>query len=272
MSVVVAEHKSGMSGLFSRFRKKKKDGSEDESEQTQSHHSHHGHHHGHHKSHSRKDTDNYVQLLADAKEAFMDIFHMDGWKHEGGKNLDEGMIYSQTIKKFGRKIFKLRGIVNMAPGDLWEDMVHTLNDSPKWNPTILESRTLIVVDDNTEVMYNISAESAGGLISARDFTTIRRWLKINDNMHVAVSVSCQVADMPPSKKYVRGDNGPGGWIFEPVENEPDKCLFTWIVNTNLKGWLPQTAIDQAMSYVLSSYFKLLLGHYEEIIEQRRQQT
>jgi len=31
----------------------------------------------------------------------------------------------------------------MAPGDLWEDMVRTLNDSPKWNPTILESRVRI---------------------------------------------------------------------------------------------------------------------------------
>lgn len=32
----------------------------------------------------------------------------------------------------------------------------------------------------------------------------------------------------------RGDNGPGGWIFQTVPDEPGKCLFTWIVNTNLK--------------------------------------
>ena len=37
----------------------------------------------------------------------------------------------------------VQGTINMAPGDLWEDMVRTLNDSPKWNPTILESRVRI---------------------------------------------------------------------------------------------------------------------------------
>lgn len=36
----------------------------------------------------------------------------------------------------------------------------------------------------------------------------------------------------------------------------------------LQGWLPQAAIDQAMSGVLVSYFKLLVKHYEEVIEER----
>ncbi|KAL4229112.1 StAR-related lipid transfer protein 3 [Mactra antiquata] len=248
------------------------EGSEDEGDHHHHHH-HSGHHHSHHKgstssTHSRKEIENYNQLLADAKESFLELFYMDGWKLEGGKNLQEGIIYSQNIKKFGRKIFKLQGIIKMAPQDLWQDMVTTLNDSPKWNPTILESRALQVVDDCTEITYNIAAEGGGGLVSARDFVSIRQWTCYNNTMFIVVSTSTTHADMPPQKKYVRGDNGPGGWIFQAVEGEPDQCLFTWIVNTNLKGWLPQAAIDQAMSGVLSSYFKLLVAHYQEIIEQR----
>jgi len=64
-------------------------------------------------------------------------------------------------------------------------------------------QTLIVVDENTEVMYNISAESAGGLVSARDFISIRRWIKISDALYVVVSTSCPCSEMPTQKKYVR---------------------------------------------------------------------
>ncbi|XP_052804044.1 steroidogenic acute regulatory protein-like isoform X3 [Mya arenaria] len=287
------------------------EGSEDEEEQannnslsasSSSHHHRHSHHHGHnhhhHKGkHERKASDsslgsisslgsnasmysvrslaspeseNYRQLLDTAKQDMLEMFYEDDWKLETGKSLEEGMVYCKNIKKYGRKLFKLKGFINMAPRDLWEDMVKTLNESPEWNPTILESRTLVVVDDTTEIMYNIANEAAGGLISARDFVTVRHWL-VHKNMHIVASVSCACPEMPIQKKYVRGENGPGGWVFEAVDGEPDKCLFTWIVNSNLKGWLPQAAIDQAMSGVLTTYFTLLLQHYADIIDHRRTQ-
>jgi len=33
--------------------------------------------------------------------------------------------------------------------------------------------------------------------------------------------------------YYRGENGPGGFIFIPIPNEPNKCQFIWYLNTNL---------------------------------------
>jgi len=55
-----------------------------------------------------QDAHDYSPLLAEARVDFMNLFEMDGWKHEGGKDLVEGMIYSQNVKKYGRKIFKLK--------------------------------------------------------------------------------------------------------------------------------------------------------------------
>ena len=31
--------------------------------------------------------------------------------------------------------------------------------------------------------------------------------------------------------YFRGENHPGGWFFLPVEGEPHKSLYVWIINT-----------------------------------------
>lgn len=69
-----------------------------------------------------QDAESYNQLLADAKLSFMELFEMEGWKHESGKDLQEGMIYSQNVKKYGRKIFKLKVLMcsmqfaNLATG------------------------------------------------------------------------------------------------------------------------------------------------------------
>lgn len=33
---------------------------------------------------------------------------------------------------------------------------------------------------------------------------------------------------------LRGYNGPGGWAFKPVPGEPEKTIFIWIMDTDLK--------------------------------------
>lgn len=43
--------------------------------------------------------------------------------------------------------------------------------------------------------------------------------------------------MPAQKGYVRGENGPGCWVMTPIPNEPNKCVFQWLLDTNLKVFL-----------------------------------
>ncbi len=40
--------------------------------------------------------------------------------------------------------------------------------------------------------------------------------------------------MPAQKGFVRGENGPGCWVMTPIPNEPNKCVFQWLLDTNLK--------------------------------------
>lgn len=225
--------------------------------------------HRHYKSlpgsqtHSRTDIEHYQRLIDEASVALWDMLHMDGWKIEAGKSLETGMVHGQHIKKYGRKVFRLQGIIPMPPKDCWLEMVTNLNDSPRWNPTVIESRSLLSIDETTEVTYNIAAEAAGGLVSARDFISLRHWTE-REGVYISIGTGCTHPDMPVQKKYVRGENGHGGWSFQEVEGSPDHCIYTWIVNSSLKGWLPQTVIDQAMSGVLLEYFRLLLIHIDDV--------
>lgn len=58
------------------------------------------------------------------------------------------------------------------------------------------------VDNNTDVVYQMAAEGPGGMVTARDFVTVRRWKK-NEDSWVCAAVSVTHKDEPPQKSIVR---------------------------------------------------------------------
>lgn len=63
---------------------------------------------------------------------------------------------------------------------------------------------------------------------------------------------------------LRGENGAGCWAAEELSDEyTNKCRFTWILNTNLKGWLPQTVVERSMSTALIDFMTYLRKHLND---------
>ena len=62
-----------------------------------------------------------------------------------------------------------------------------------------------MIDDQAEVTYNIAAEAAGGLVSARDFITVCRFCPTGNGTYMCCGTACTHPDMPVQKKYVRND-------------------------------------------------------------------
>jgi len=46
--------------------------------------------------------------------------------------------------------------------------------------------------------------------------------------------------------------------------EPDRTLFRWILDTDLKGWIPRTVIDAALSGAQLDYAATLRRRAEEL--------
>ncbi|KAK6183255.1 hypothetical protein SNE40_010766 [Patella caerulea] len=178
----------------------------------------------------------------------------DEWTLDAGRDMIDGCIYQKNVEGVG-KLFKLQVYLDINPEDLWNDLVHNCVVTPEWNPTVLEIKVICVIDNETDICYSVAAEGGGGLVSSRDFVTIRRY-GCKEGIWMSAGFPTTHPDMPPQKKYVRGENLPGGWVFKPT-NRPDQCLFIWFVNTNLKGWLPQKLVDQTLSGVLLEYVTYL---------------
>jgi len=76
-----------------------------------------------------------------------------------------------------------------------------------------------------------------------------------------VATSTSLKPEQPGK--IRAENGPCGYKLVPVDANRTKLI--WIINSDLKGWLPQGVIDQSLSGVLPSSIQRL----QEYVAQQR---
>lgn len=167
------------------------------------------------------------------------------WRLE--RKLDNGdMVQARTLPS-GKKVFKLTGYVDMAPRLLLEELFYKMEQVPAWNPTLVECRVIQPIDQYTDISYQVCAEAGGGVVSTRDFVNLRHWAAVEDGVLVSAGGSVEHPAMPPQRGRVRGENGPTCWALRPVATCPDTCLFQWLLDTDLKGWIPQRVIDKALS-------------------------
>ena len=138
-----------------------------------------------------------------------------------------------------------------------EELYYRVEDLPSWNPTVEEARVVQVVDHLTDITHQVCAEAGGGLVSVRDFVNLRHWEQRGDGSFVSAVVSVSHPSVPPLPGKVRGENRPGCFLISPVLGEPELSLFQWVLDTDLKGWIPQTIIDKALSGVQLDYIQHL---------------
>ncbi|KAM6312269.1 stAR-related lipid transfer protein 3 isoform 2-T2 [Podargus strigoides] len=108
------------------------------------------------------------------------------------------------------------------------------------------------VEDNTIVSYDVAAGAAGGVVSPRDFVNVRRIERRRDR-YISSGISTTHSLKPPLSKYVRGENGPGGFIVLKCPSNPRVCTFIWILNTDLKGRLPRYLIHQSLAATMFEF-------------------
>jgi len=181
------------------------------------------------------------------------------WKLE--KKLENGdMVQVKHVN--GKKLFKLTGYVDTSPKKLLEELFYGVDHVTSWNPTLTDFRTIQPIDEYTDISYQVAAEAAGGVVSTRDFVNLRHWCLMEGGVYVSAGGSVKHPAMPPQPGRVRGENGPGCWVMKPVEADSNKCLFQWLLDTDLKGWIPQSIIDKALCGAQLDYISHIRARVE----------
>jgi len=189
-------------------------------------------------------TPEYKKLGEEAFQEAWDTINSSGWRLD--KQIHNGdTVHVKEVK--GKKVFKLTGLVDIPPKLLLDQLWTHIELVPSWNPTLDLCSTIQVVDSHTDVSYQVAAEAAGGLVSTRDFVNLRHWGEAEGGVLVSAGKSIRHPAMKDQDKRIRGDNGPGCWVMRPVQGRWDQCTFQWLLDTDLKGWIPQAIVDKALS-------------------------
>ncbi|KAL2717679.1 stAR-related lipid transfer protein 3 isoform X2 [Vespula squamosa] len=184
------------------------------------------------------------------------------WKLETTTSKGDVVSYMQIHKPEG-KIMKITGIVDAPANMLINWLFDGVEAAPSWNKLVTESMKLQQIDENTDIIYQATSPQGGGLIGARDFIILRYRNKYG-NYYISSGMSVTLKSFPNRKNVTRGENGVSCWAAEELtDGDPSKCRFTWILNTNLKGWLPQKVVDRSLSTALVDFMSYLRKYLDE---------
>ncbi|XP_030364332.1 stAR-related lipid transfer protein 3 isoform X1 [Strigops habroptila] len=193
----------------------------------------------------------YVRQGKDAMEVVDQILAQEeNWKFE--KNNDFGdVVYTFEIPFHG-KTFILKAFLQCSAEMVYQEVILQPEKMILWNRTVAACQILQRVEDNTIVSYDVAAGAAGGVVSPRDFVNVRRIERRRDR-YISSGISTTHSLKPPLSKYVRGENGPGGFIVLKCPSNPRVCTFIWILNTDLKGRLPRYLIHQTLAATMFEF-------------------
>lgn len=68
--------------------------------------------------------------------------------------------------------------------------------------------------------------------------------------------------------YFRGLSGPSCIVLTPIKSNSHQSIFQFMVNTNIRGWIPQYVIDKSMSSVLCEYVTCLNRYSSRLQEEK----
>ncbi|XP_014813436.1 PREDICTED: stAR-related lipid transfer protein 3 isoform X2 [Calidris pugnax] len=193
----------------------------------------------------------YIRQGKDAMEVVDQILAQEeNWKFE--KNNDFGdVVYTFEIPFHG-KTFILKAFLQCSAETVYQEVILQPEKMILWNRTVAACQILQRVEDNTIVSYDVAAGAAGGVVSPRDFVNVRRIERRRDR-YISSGMSTTHNLKPPLSKYVRGENGPGGFIVLKCPSNPRVCTFIWILNTDLKGRLPRYLIHQSLAATMFEF-------------------
>ncbi|KAK9503598.1 hypothetical protein O3M35_010126 [Rhynocoris fuscipes] len=207
--------------------------------------------------------ENYHTKGEEILESAWQILKSDKWIFE--TDTAEGdTIYSQVTGK-GHKIFRLCGTLNVPATVLQEILFNKIEDFPKWNPTIKEARIVQVLDSCTDITSQISCGAGKGLISCREFVTLRFCKAKYDHIIIA-NASITWPALSTDTSIIRGENGPGCWAIKAISE--NQSSVEWLLNTKINGWLPQYAVDSALAGVMIDTMSYL-RKFTSIISQNK---
>ncbi|XP_060794682.1 steroidogenic acute regulatory protein, mitochondrial [Neoarius graeffei] len=186
----------------------------------------------------------YQQQGHEALQKALDITqNADGWRTEITQDSGD-VIYSKVLQG-NHKVFRLEAELDASPEELYEVLFVKVEEMNEWNPSIAHIKVLKHIGKETMVTHEVSEGKAGNLIGQRDFLSVRHSLKMKRCIYLG-GAATHLEAFPPQPGFIRAEDGPTCIIIQPLPGCTGKSKFTWLLNMDVKGWLPKSLVNQAL--------------------------
>ncbi|XP_015254982.1 steroidogenic acute regulatory protein, mitochondrial [Cyprinodon tularosa] len=200
----------------------------------------------------------YIQQGKDAlRKAVNMLEDREGWRVEI-KESNGDVICSKVIPGAG-KVFRLEAVLEASVDDLYDLLFIRVEDMHKWNPSVQHIKVLKRAGPETIVTHEVSAETTGNLIGQRDFLSVRHSCKQKSCVYLG-GAAIQLESFPPQPRFVRAEDGPTCIVIKALDEDTTKCSFTWLLNMDVKGWLPKSIVNQGLPRAQLDFTKHLRKH------------
>ncbi|XP_077457520.1 steroidogenic acute regulatory protein, mitochondrial [Stigmatopora argus] len=197
----------------------------------------------------------YVKQGEDALQKAISILsEEEGWVVETvAANGDK--VLSKILPGIG-KVFRLEVLLEQHPDSLYGELVGNMEQMGDWNPNVKGVKILQKIGKDTMVTHEMSGDTPGNVVGPRDFVSVR-CAKRRGSACFLAGTSTRHPEMPEQRGVVRGENGPTCIVMKPSSQDPNKTKFTWLLNIDLKGWIPKTIINKVLSQTQVDFAKHL---------------
>ncbi|XP_072341695.1 steroidogenic acute regulatory protein, mitochondrial [Scyliorhinus torazame] len=202
----------------------------------------------------------YVEQGEEALHKSISILQdASGWKTEiEATNGDK--VVSKMLPDIG-KVFKLEVVMDKPSDLLYSELYDKIEQMGEWNPSVKEVKILRKINNETMITHEVSADTAGNIVSPRDFVSVRCSRRRGSTCFLA-GMSTHSDMMPKQNGFIRAENGPTCIVLRPSADDPSKTKFTWLLSIDLKGWLPKSLIDQLLSQSQANFAQHLRRHLD----------
>ncbi|CAG0921200.1 unnamed protein product [Notodromas monacha] len=209
----------------------------------------------------------YIQQGQETLAEIKELMNRDGWKTSRKDKV--GTIVKYLFHpKYNRRIFMTTAVFPAPPEILYRVIWTEGGEMHKWNPKIEDVEILQPIGDIAQISRQVAANEAGGIVTQRDFVVLNERDEEDGplgKIYYVAYVSTEWPGRPPLEDFVRAENGPSGFRFEPIEGNPDATKVTWIFNADLKfDHLPATMLNAVLPASTLNYMSSLRKHLEEM--------
>ncbi|XP_021006189.1 stAR-related lipid transfer protein 4 [Mus caroli] len=172
----------------------------------------------------------------------------DEWRV--AKKVKDVTVWRKPSEEFNGYLYKAQGVMD----DVVNNVIDHIRPGPwrlDWDRLMTSLDVLEHFEENCCVMRYTTAGQLLNIISPREFVDFSYTVGYEEGL-LSCGVSVEWSELRP--EFVRGYNHPCGWFCVPLKDSPNQSLLTGYIQTDLRGMIPQSAVDTAMASTLANFY------------------